>query len=264
MVTSRSPSARAAVTNSISLSVSTEPRTTRANCGTRKMALATMTLARPVPRAAMMASARKIPGKAIMMSTSRMISMSGQRPMYPAVTPSAGPTITPPLMAARLFTTLRRASLQKPGDRRRATGTSSAVADAGVEVSIGDVGEEIDQHEGGGDDEQRALHHGIVAREDALDDQPSHSGQREDRLGEHGAAQVVAELEAEDGENRDHGVAEGMPIDDEPIRDALGARRAHVILAQHLEHRGARGARDHGGRSRPQHEGRHHEVCGRA
>src|SRR5258708_12833033 len=33
------------------------------------------------------------------------------------------------------------------------------------------------------------------------------SRQREDRLGEHGAAEVVAELEAEDGQDGDHRVA---------------------------------------------------------
>src|SRR5215813_10805234 len=330
MVRSRSPSARAAVTNSISLRVRTEPRTTRANCGTRKMALATITLARPVPRAAMMARARKMPGKAIMMSTSRMITMSGQRPTYPAHTPNAvptrrarptaaiwiwseirapyrtrestsrpsssvpsqcsalgpcsrsttrprrgsygasrgastasstkRPTITPPLMAARLFTIRRRASLQKPGERLRVTRTSSAVADAGVEVGIGDVGEEIDEHEGRGDDQERTLHDGIVAREDAFDDQAADSRQREDRLGEDGAAEVVAEFEAEDGEDRDHGVAEGVAVDDELVRDALGARRPHVVLAQHLEHRGARSASDHGGRGRPQDKGGHDEM----
>src|SRR3989442_1130028 len=151
IVTSPSPSARAASTNSFSFKVSTEPRTTRANWGTRKIALAMITLPRPVPSAAMMARARKMPGKAIM-------------------------------MAARLLRIRRKASLQNPGERRRATGGSSVVADAGIEEGIGDVGEKVDEHEGGGHHQQGALHHGIVSREDALHDEPAYSGQREDRL----------------------------------------------------------------------------------
>src|SRR5437016_6050752 len=225
IVTSPSPSARAASTNSFSFRVSTEPRTTRANWGTRKIALAMITLPRPVPSAAMMATA-----------TNSVMMM-------------------PPLMAARLLRIRRKASLQNPGERRRATGGSSVVADAGIEEGIGDVGEKVDEHEGGGHHQQGALHHGIVSREDALHDEPAHSGQREDRLREHGAAKVVAELESEDREDGDHGVAQGMAIHDEPVRDALGARRPHIVLAQHLQHRGARGARDHRRRGRSQHEG---------
>src|SRR6266850_465609 len=245
--TSASPSARAASTNSFSFRVRTEPRITRANCGTRKMALAMITLPRPVPRAAMMARARKIPGNAIMMSTIRMISMSGQRPTYPATTPSAVPstraspasatksaTTRPPLMAARLLRMRRRASLQNPGERPRRLGARSVVVDTGIEVGIRDVGDEVDQDEGGGDDQECALHHGIVPREDALHDEAADPRQREDRLGEHGAAEVVAELETEDGQDGDHRVPQSVPVHDEPIRQPLGARRPDIILPQDL------------------------------
>src|SRR5206468_3925863 len=84
-------------------------------------------------------------------------------------------TTTPPAMAARLLRSRRKASLQNPGERWAKRGASSVVVDAGIEVGIGHVGEEIHQHEGGGHHQQRALHHRIVAREDAFDEEAAHS-----------------------------------------------------------------------------------------
>src|SRR6266508_5279026 len=148
-------------------------------------------------------------------------------------------TMTPPLMEARLLRIRRSASLQKPGERLRPIRASSVVTDAGIEEGIGDVGEEVDEHEGRGDHQQGALHHRIVSSEDALHDETAHPREREDRLGEYGATEVEAEIEAEDRQDGDHGVAQRVPVYYEPIRDALCAGRPDIVLAQHLQHRGS-------------------------
>ena len=56
-------------------------------------------------------------------------------------------------------------------------------------------------------------------------------------------------------------VAQRMQADDAPRRQALGARRAHIILVEHLEHRGARHARDDRERNGAEHDGGQGEMA---
>src|SRR5439155_215239 len=192
---SRWPSARAAWTNSMSLSVRIDARTTRANWGTKKMPVAMMTLSRPVPSAATIA------------------------------------TTLPPTTAARFLTPRCSVSDQNPDARAAADVVGSLIPNARVEEGVGDVREEVHRHERRRDHQHRALDDGIVAGEDPLDDQSADAGQREDRFRQHGAAQVVAELQPEDRQDRDHRVLERVTVDDDPLTDALRARRTNVVLA---------------------------------
>src|SRR5690554_679685 len=66
-------------------------RMTRAIRGTRAMAIAIMALTMLGPVAAMMASARRMEGRAKSRSITRMIRVSSQPPTYPAIDPSASP-----------------------------------------------------------------------------------------------------------------------------------------------------------------------------
>jgi len=74
------PTVRAATTYSFCRTDRTDPRTTRVNVGTEKIATAMMTLFSPGPMAAMMAIASSSPGKASRMSISRMTSRSAMPP----------------------------------------------------------------------------------------------------------------------------------------------------------------------------------------
>ena len=58
----------------------------------------------------------------------------------------------------------------------------------------------------------------------------------EDRLRDHGPAQELGKLQAEQGDDGDRGVLERVRAENARLGQALGPRRAHVVLPQHLEH----------------------------
>ena len=77
---SLAPMARAASTNSISLTESTEARSKRANRGTEEMPTAIIRLNRPGPSAAAIAMASSVEGTASCTSIRRMIRLSSLPP----------------------------------------------------------------------------------------------------------------------------------------------------------------------------------------
>ena len=64
----------------------------------------------------------------------------------------------------------------------------------------------------------------------------------------------ITELEADHGDRRDERVLEHVDEQHAPLGQALRPRGAHVVLRQHVEHRGARHARDHRERDRAEHD----------
>ena len=57
--------------------------------------------------------------------------------------------------------------------------------------------------------------------------------------------------------------AEDVAEDDDPLRQPFGARGAHVVVADHLEHGRAREARQQADVERGEHERRQHEMVER-
>src|SRR5580765_2184277 len=143
------------------------------------------------------------------------------------------PTIAPRWRASRRATPARTAG-------------ASADADPRIDEAIGDIDERIDQHVAGGDEQHGALHEREVLGEDAADDEAPEPRAAEDGLHDDGAGQEVPELQAEDRDDGDERVLEGVAHDDTPPREALGPRGAHVVLAEHLEHARASEPRDDG------------------
>src|SRR4030095_8734241 len=143
---------------------------------------------------------------------------------------------------------------------RRNIRTTSVIADARIEDGVEEIHGEIDQHEGGGDEKHPALYQRIVAGLDS----PHHHGAeprpREDRLGEDGAAQEEADLHAEHGDDGVDGVLEHVAGNHRTLGQALGARRAHVVLADDLEHARAGEARKGRRGGRAEGEGGQDEV----
>src|SRR5688500_18453084 len=62
------------------------------------------------------------------------------------------------------------------------------VPDARVEPRIGEVHEEVDDHEAERDQKHERLHDRVVAMGDGVDDEPADAVQREHRLGDNEAA----------------------------------------------------------------------------
>src|SRR5712691_4294636 len=148
-----------------------------------------------------------------------MISTSIQPPANPARQPRNKPspsaiatdrsptskaTTTSPAKARRLRRKRCQASAESvAGVAGRATIKPAPTAmlalprDPRVQRPVGEVHREVDDHEGEGEDEHRALEQHVVAGEDCLDHEASEPGPGEDGLGEHGAAHELAGLQAQ-------------------------------------------------------------------
>src|SRR6266567_8126423 len=131
----------------------------------------------------------------------------------------------------------------------------SAVADAGIEPAVEEVDGKVDHHEERRDEQYGALGQRVVALIDGPEDEAADTGKREDLLHHHGAAEEDAHLEPGHRDDGDEGVAQGVLEDDGAGGEPLGRGRADVLGAEHVEHAGARGSRDVGGRRRAQADG---------
>src|SRR6266478_2026187 len=122
--------------------------------------------------------------------------------------------------------------------------SASLIPDPRVEIRVEDVHGQVHEHEGARDHEHAPLHEGDIARQDALDHERPHSGPGEHGFRQHRAAEQIAGLDADHGDDRDERVLERVAHDHRPFGRALGARGPDVVLAEHLEHGAAREPRD--------------------
>ena len=103
---------------------------------------------------------------------------------------------------------------------------------------------EIDQHVDRGKNQDHALDDRIVAPQDRIDGQPPDAGKREHRLRYDGAADQQRDAHADDGHHGDRGILERMADQHLAGREPFRRRGADVVLREHVEHAGARHARD--------------------
>src|SRR6266545_203855 len=78
-----------------------------------------------------------------------------------------------------------------------------------VEVGVEHVYDQIGAHEGGREGDDCRLHHRVVAVVDGVDRQAADARPGEDRLGDDRASEQRAQLDPDDGHDRDRGVLEG-------------------------------------------------------
>lgn len=102
---------------------------------------------------------------------------------------------------------------------------------AGVDPAVGYVGEEIDEDVGEADGQETALDEGVVAVGDGADGETAEAGPTEDGFRDDGSGEERAELKADDGDDGDQGVGQGVAADDGELGEALGAGGANVVLA---------------------------------
>src|SRR5947208_16525379 len=143
----------------------------------------------------------------------------------------------------------------------------SAAPETGIENRIEEIHDEVQDHEGGREQQNHALDHGVVTLEDRVEEKPPDAGQRKDVLDDDDAAHDVAELGAGDRDDGDQRVAERVVEGHPALGQPLGAGRADVLASEDVEHRRARHAGDHRRRRRPQRERRQRhrqEIDGRA
>ena len=81
----------------------------------------------------------------------------------------------------------------------------------GSSQHLDQIGDEKGHRDEEREDERQALDHRVVAREDAVDHQPSDARHGEHALGDDGAAEQLADMEADEGDRRDQRVAHHVP-----------------------------------------------------
>src|SRR5262252_7117001 len=106
----------------------------------------------------------------------------------------------------------------------------SAQPDPRVQDRVRDVHDQVDDDEDDREEEDASLQHRVVTVEDRVLEPAADAGPREDGLGENGSREQEAGLEADDRRDRQHGVPEHVPGVDRVRREALGPRRAYVVL----------------------------------
>ena len=99
-------------------------------------------------------------------------------------------------------------------------------------ASATDVGTHTDQHKQQRADQHDPLDGGVIPAEDPVHDELPHARPGEDGLGEDSAGKQHAGLEADDGQDGWPGVPQGVPQEDGPARQALGAGGADVVPGQ--------------------------------
>ena len=109
-------------------------------------------------------------------------------------------------------------------------------AHARIDHAVQNIGQQVAgqrQHRHEGQVEHRERD---VARDHGLVRDVADARDGEQCLGDEGAAEQAGQAAADDRDQRDQRVAEGVLIDDRALRQALGAGRADVVGVQDLEH----------------------------
>src|SRR5688572_18394389 len=103
-----------------------------------------------------------------------------------------------------------------------ATGAAgSVITDPRVDVGVDEVGDDVHEDEGDREYHDRTLDRRIVPRADRLHQQPAHPGPGEDGLGDDGAAEKLSELQTDDGDDRQGGVAQSVAEHDGTTVESL-------------------------------------------
>src|SRR2546428_788879 len=100
--------------------------------------------------------------------------------------------------------TIAAAMSRRPKPAR--TAGALGEADSGIQVAVQEVHHDVEHDEEDPDHQDRALHEGVIALNDRVQQKPPDAGNREDLFDDDRAAQELTDLDAE---QRDH--------DDEPV-----------------------------------------------
>src|SRR6185437_12686134 len=129
-----------------------------------------------------------------------------------------------------------------------------------VDRRVQQVGEQIADHDEHRADDDRRRDDVVVARVDRAHREIADARPGEHLLDEHRAAEQRGEKKAEQHDHRRERRAERMAPDDAALGNAFGARGAHVVGRQRVEHRAALIAGDRGRGEQRERRRREHEV----
>ena len=110
------------------------------------------------------------------------------------------------------------------------------------------------------DEDEHRHQHRVVARVDGVVGQAAKAGPGEHGLGQHRAGDQRLDVEADDGDDRQHGIAQRVLVDDGALAQSLGAGEDDVFEPQHLQHVGARQPGDQRQVEERERDGGQHQV----
>src|SRR5262245_23414682 len=169
----------------------------------------------------------------------------------------------PPTMAVgwRLNASLKRPMAGDCAGKMAISAPAMSVADARIEEHVAQVHREVDQHVSSREDENDALNDRIIAPQDGIHCEAAYAGDREHGLGNDRAAHEERDPDADDSHDRNRGILESVSSEDCPWRQSLGLRGTDIVLCEHVEHAGARNARDQRDVNRAERYARQDEVA---
>lgn len=142
----------------------------------------------------------------------------------------------------------------------RGCGRRSFEAHPRIDEDVDNVGKKIDGDVGDGDEKNAALEKRIIAGLDGLNSEAADARPGEDGFGDDGTGEKSAELKAENGDDRNERVAKGVTEQNSGFGKSLGAGGADIIGRQLFDDRTAHHARQDGGKSGTEGDGREDEV----
>src|SRR2546425_412323 len=102
--------------------------------------------------------------------------------------------------------------------------------DAWVQPCVAQIDGQVDEKDDAAGEEDESLDRRVVARGDRIDEVLSDARPGEDRLDDDRSAQERRQPDAGDGDDRAERVPQDVAADDDPLAQALGARRTHVVV----------------------------------
>src|ERR1051326_4833132 len=132
-----------------------------------------------------------------------------------------------------------RRSLTRDGSGGRVprsvtSGSGAAIPDPWVEYRVRDVGEEVAGHGDEREDQCDPLDEGQVVVADAGEQVVADALHLEDGLDDGRRADQPANVQPDDGDEGEQGIAQRVPDEAPPRRDAVGLGGDDVVLALHL------------------------------
>src|ERR1700739_1596853 len=107
-----------------------------------------------------------------------------------------------------------------------------------VQHRVHQVSQKIHSNVGQSNCQNAALDNEIIAIGNCVDGEPPHARPGKNLLGHDRTCQERSELQSQHGYDWNHGIAQGMVVDDPCFRNTLGAGGADIVVAEVFEHGG--------------------------
>src|SRR5690606_37747109 len=113
-----------------------------------------------------------------------------------------------------------------------------------IDQEVQQVYQQVDHNKYQGNQTEVGRHHGDVGKLHGLDKQQTHARPLENGFRHDGKGDDAAQLQTRDGDNRHHGVFQGVAKVDSALRQATGTSKFDVVGAQDFQHLGAHQTQD--------------------